>query len=501
MTPAADNPPRLCETSLAELNSAAARPAFDRDKIAIGQVHLGVGAFFKAHLAPYTQTAIERAGGDWAICGASLRSPDMRDALAPQDGLFTVTEKDGAGARAKLVSILKKMLVAPESPEALIAAMADPAVNIVTATITEKGYCLHPASHGLDLDHPDVRRDLESPAAPRTAAGLLAAAIARRIAARAPLTVLSCDNIPNNGERFRSIVRDFMMEAYPGAVSALDELVRFPATMVDRITPATTGEDRSDVAARIGLRDEAAVITEPFTQWVIEDGFAAGRPLWESAGALLVSDVAPYEIAKLRLLNGAHSAIAYLGYLAGCDYVSDAMARPEVAAFVRALQENEIAPTVTAPKDLPLGRYIDDLNQRFRNPALKHRTWQIAMDGSQKLPQRLVATIRAQLASNGSLDRLALAVAAWTQYVTGVDEQGRAIDVRDPLAERLKRLGAEAGGDPAARARAFLSLHEIFGADLIASERFTGAMANAIGLLRERGAAAAIVKINEGETG
>lgn len=501
MTTSTDTPPRLSEATLAQLKKDVKRPDFDRSEISVGQVHLGVGAFFKAHLGPYTQAAIDKDGGDWAVCGASLRSAGVRDALAAQDNLFTVTEKDGSGANATLVSILKETLVAPENPQALIAAMADPAVKIVTATITEKGYCLNTATAGLDFGHADIKHDLENPRAPKSAAGLIAAAVARRAETRAPLTVMSCDNLPGNGDRFRNIVRDFVAETYPQHLAALDDLVRFPSTMVDRITPATTEADLRDTESITGLRDEAAVVTEPFTQWVIENDFAAERPRWESGGALLVADVAPYEMAKLRLLNGPHSAIAYLGYLAGCEYVSDAMANPDIAAFVRALQEKEIAPTVPAPKDLPLGAYIDDLNQRFRNPALKHRTWQIAMDGSQKLPQRLAATICAQLERGGPLNRLALAVAGWTQYVSGVDEKGNAIDVRDPLAERLMRVGAEAGDNPTTRARAFLSLGEIFGPDLIASERFTNALAAAIRDLRERGASAAIKKINGEETG
>ncbi len=496
MSASLENAPRLSEATLSGLRKDVRRPGFDRGGVSIGQVHLGAGAFFKAHLAPHTQTALEEADGNWAICGASLRSPEARDTLAPQDNLFTVTEKDGAGARTSLVTVLKEMLVAPENPAALIGAIADPAVRIVTATITEKGYCLNPASSGLDFDHPDVKHDLENPAAPKTAIGLLAAAIDKRIAARAPLTVVSCDNLPGNGALFKNAVRDFIGEAYPGAASAFDDHVRFPSTMVDRITPATTDEDRRDVFMNTGLYDAAAVVTEPFTQWVIEDRFAAGRPQWESAGALLVADVAPYETAKLRLLNGAHSALAYLGYLMGCDYVSDAMAQPELAAFIRAMQEEEIAPSFPAPADLPLGPYIADLNTRFRNPALKHRTWQIAMDGSQKLPQRWVETIRAQLARGGPVNRLPLGVAAWTQYVSGVDEKGAAIDVRDPMAERLKRIGAEAGGDPADRARAFLSIREIFGSDLLQSALFTKLLTDAIALLRAEGAAAAVMKIN-----
>lgn len=490
---------RLNDRTLKEVGGPVSLPQFDRRETGIGQVHLGVGAFFKAHLAQYTQAAIERAGGDWGVVGASLRSPQARDELAPQDNLFTVMEKDGAGSKITVNGVLKSMLVAPENPEALIAAIADPNVKVVTATITEKGYCLDPATSALDFDHPDIKHDLENRESPRSAIGILAAAIAKRIAARTPVTVISCDNLSNNGARLKNAVCDFLLAGDRGSAAAIEEFVHFPATMVDRITPATTDDDRDDVARHIGLRDEAAVVTEPFTQWVIENDFAGDRPKWEEAGALLVSDVAPFELAKLRLLNGAHSALAYLGYLAGCEFVSDAMANRDLSRFVRNMQHIEIAPTLTAPREMPLAPYIDALELRFRNPALKHRTWQIAMDGSQKLPQRLVDTVRAQLGCNGPIGRLALAIAAWTQYVSGVDENNRAIDVRDPLSAQLKAISDEAGADPDTRARAFLSLHAVFGDDLIRSDRFCGTLASAIANLRNHGAAGAVRRANEEE--
>ena len=490
---------RLNDRTLKEVGGPVSLPQFDRRNTGIGQVHLGVGAFFKAHLAQYTQAAIDRAGGDWGVIGASLRSPQARDELAPQDNLFSVAEKDGAGSKLTVNGVFKSMLVAPENPEALIAAIADPDVKIVTATITEKGYCLDPATSTLDFDHPDIKHDIENRKSPKSAIGILSAAIARRIDARAPVTMISCDNLSNNGVRLKNAIRDFLLEADRENATVIDEFVRFPSTMVDRITPATTDDDRDDVARHIGLRDEAAVVTEPFTQWVIEDDFAGDRPKWEEAGALLVSDVAPFELAKLRLLNGAHSTLAYLGYLAGCEFVSDAMANRDLARFIRDMQRVEIAPTVTAPREMPLAPYIDALEMRFRNPALKHRTWQIAMDGSQKLPQRLVDTVRAQLERNGPINRLTLAVAAWTQYVSGVDENGRAIDVRDPLSAQLKAVSDEAGVDPDTRARAFLRQHAVFGDDIIKSERFCGALASAIGHLRNHGAASAVKRANEEE--
>ncbi|MBB5518997.1 mannitol dehydrogenase family protein [Amphiplicatus metriothermophilus] len=480
------------------MRGGVVRPALDRRKLGAGQVHLGVGAFFKAHLAPYTQQAIERAGGGWGVIGVSLRRPDARDELAPQDHLFTVTETDAAGPRTTLIGVLKDMLVAPENPGAVVDALADPAVKIVTLTITEKGYCLDPASGALDENHPDIRRDLAHPEAPRTAAGLIAAALKKRLAARAPLAVLSCDNLSSNGARLRASVRRFAELWDPALARAVDDITAFPNTMVDRITPATTPADLDKIAERIGLRDEAAVVAEPFTQWVIEDRFMAARPAWEEAGALIVDDVAPYELAKLRLLNGAHSTIAYLGQLAGYDHVADVMAEPAFASFIAAMQTEEIAPTLRPVEGLAYETYIDALLERFRNPALRHRTAQIAMDGSQKLPPRLLETARAQLERGGPIERIALAIAAWIECLRGVDRRGAPIEINDPLADRLMRLSAEAGDDPEERAAAFLRFREVFGADLADSGRFRAALARGLAALRADGVIAAVKRINAG---
>lgn len=487
--------PRLCERTAGQLRASVIRPALDRRKLGVGQVHLGVGAFFKAHLAPYTQEAIEQAGGGWGVIGASLRRPDARQELAPQDHLFTVTEKDAEGPRTTLISVLKDMLVAPENPGAVIAALAHPAVKVVTLTITEKGYCLDPASGALDENHPDILHDLAHAEAPRTAVGLIAAALKKRADARAPLAVLSCDNLSSNGARLREGVRRFAELSDPALGGIIDDFAAFPETMVDRITPATTPSDLDEIAEQIGLRDEAAVVTEPFTQWVIENRFITARPAWETAGALLVDDVAPYELAKLRLLNGAHSTIAYLGQRAGYEYVADVMAEPALASFIAAMQTKEIAPTLKPVAGMTYKTYIDALLKRFCNPALRHRTTQIAMDGSQKLPPRLLGTARAQLERGGPIGRIALAIAAWTECLRGVDERGARIEINDPLAERLKRLSAQAGDDPRTRVAAFLQLREVFGADLAASGRFRAELEKAVSALREGGVLAAVKRI------
>jgi fructuronate reductase len=466
-------------------------------------VHLGVGAFHRAHQAVYVDDRLAAGETGWAICGASLRSPGTSRALEPQDGLYTLSTRSAEGETLRVVGSLRRLLVAPADPQALLAAMTDPDVRIVTLTVTEKGYCHDPATRCLVEDHPDIRHDLASPHAPRSTPGFLVEALARRRAGGvAPFTVVSCDNLPSNGATTCNVLTRMasLRDADFGAWIAAS--VAFPSTMVDRIAPATTDEDRARVAARLGAEDAWPIVTEPFSQWVIEDRFPTGRPRFEDGGATLVSDVAPFELAKLRLLNGSHSALAYLGYLAGYETVADVMADESFARLVAELMEKESMPTLEASKTGDLGAYMRALLARFRNPALRHRTWQIAMDGSQKLPQRLLETARARLARGAPIERLALGVAAWMRYVTGVDERGRPIDVRDPLSARLKAIADGQGLEAARLAPALMGVHEIFGADLPADPRFAIPVAAALdSLIRlgSRGAVARCLQLANGD--
>jgi len=484
---------RLTAQSLARLPADAARPRYDLASVRVGILHLGVGAFHRAHQAAYVDDRLAAGETDWAICGASLRSPDTSRALGPQDGLYTLSTLSAAGETLRIVGSLRQLLVAPLDPEALLAAMSDPAVRIVTLTVTEKGYCHDPATCRLDEDHPDIRHDLANPHAPRSAPGFLVEALARRRAEGvAPFTVVSCDNLPSNGATARSVLTRMasLRDAGLGAWVASD--VAFPSTMVDRIVPATTGEDRARIAARLGAEDAWPILTEPFSQWVIEDRFPTGRPRFEDSGATLVSDVAPFELAKLRLLNGSHSTLAYLGYLAGYETVSDVMADERFARLVAELMEKESAPTLDAGKIGDLKAYMRELLARFGNPALRHLTWQIAMDGSQKLPQRLLGTVRARFARGAPIERLALGVAAWMRYVTGVDERGRPIDVRDPLSARLKIIADREGLNAARLAPALARVREIFGDDLAADPRFLTTVTAALERLIRLGSRGAV---------
>jgi len=487
--------PRLSLQTLGRLPGAVQGPSYDVAAARIGVVHLGIGAFHRAHQAVYLDDRIAAGETDWAICGASLRSADTAQALAPQDGLYTAAIRSGAGDRLRVIGSVREILVAPDDPEALLARMSDPATRIVSLTVTEKGYCHDPATGTLNEDHPDIRADLATPQRPRSAPGYLVEALRRRRAAGTPpFTVLCCDNLPANGRTVARVIARLAGLADPDLGRWVEAEVACPSTMVDRIVPATTDADRALVAARLGLEDAWPVMTEPFTQWVIEDRFSAGRPRLEEAGAELVGDVAPYELMKLRLLNGSHSTLAYLGYLAGHETVADAIADPPFAALIRGLMDHEITPTLAVPPGADLAGYKASLLERLANPALKHRTWQIAMDGSQKLPQRLLGTIRDRLRAGAPIGRLALAVAGWMRYVAGTDEQGRPIDLRDPLSERLARIAGEAGPVPERLAPALLAVREVFGDDLPADPRFTAPVQDALARLFAEGARATVAR-------
>jgi fructuronate reductase len=489
---------RLSEATLGALPPGIARPGYDRRAVTPGIVHLGLGAFHRAHQAVMTEAVLAAGAREWGIVAASLRSPETRGALAPQDGLYTVATREDAAEELQVVGALRGLHVAPEDPSALLAAMASPAVRIVSLTVTEKGYCHDPATGSLDEAHADIRHDLTAPRAPRSAPGFLVEALRRRREAGVPpFTVLCCDNLPANGETLRRVTARLGTLRAPGLGAWIEGEVSFPGTMVDRIVPATTPEDCDRVSAALGVVDAWPVVGERFSQWVIEDHFPSGRPDWALGGATFAADVAPFELMKLRMLNGAHSALAYLGYLSGHETVAEASNDPVLAAYLQGLWA-EIGPTFPAPPGMQASDYAARLLARFRNRALRHRTWQIAMDGSQKLPQRLLGTARTRLAQGLPVPHLALAVAAWIRYVGGVDEAGRAIDVRDPLAVPLRAALDGAGPDPARRVAAALGTEAVFGADLPRNPAFVAAVTKALRQIGTRGARGAAAMLAEG---
>lgn len=478
---------RLSNETLTRLPTATAVPRYDRRAVRPGIVHLGVGAFHRAHQAVYVDSLLSD-DPSWGIIGASLRRPDTRDALMPQDGLYTVVARSGDGDALRVVGSLLTVLQADEDRAALMAALTAAETKIVSLTVTEKGYCHDPATGALQANHPDIVHDLENPETPRSTPGLLVAALEARKRHELPaFTVLSCDNLPSNGATARQVLAALGRLRDPALGDWIENEVAFPSTMVDRIVPATTDADRAAVEAALGMTDAWPIVTEPFTQWIIEDEFTAGRPRFEEAGVQMVADVAPYELMKLRMLNGSHSTLAYLGYLAGFDTVADAIGNPALRGVIHRLMTDEVTPTLDVP-DVDLGGYQDDLIARFQNPALRHRTYQIAMDGSQKLPQRLLGTIQARLAAGATFSCLALGVAAWMRYVTGVNEQGAPIPVQDPLAERLANIYAGVGDDPAALTTAYLDIEEIFGTDLRNEPAFVKAVCDHLTSLYAHGA-------------
>ncbi len=486
----------LSFATLAGLPPEVARPAYDPASVGIGILHLGLGAFHRAHQAVYTDAVLAR-DPRWGICGVSLKTPRATAPLAAQDGLYTVLTRSAEDTTARVIGSLREAVFAGADRAALIARFADPRIAIVSLTVTEKGYCHDPATGRLDRAHPDIAHDLAAPHAPVSAVGLLAAGLAaRRAAGAGPITVVCCDNLPHNGRTVEGIVGAYAQACDAALAEWIGAHVAFPNTMVDRIVPATTPADVADAAARLGVSDAAPVVAEPFGQWVLEDRFAAARPPWEEAGAEFAADVAPFETMKLRLLNGSHSSLAYLGFLLGHETIWQASADPDLAAFVERQMEEEIAPTLVAPPGVDLALYRRELMARFRNPALPHRTQQIAMDGSQKLPQRLLGTVRDRLAGGGSIRHLALAVAAWIRYAAGRDEAGAPIAVADPLAARFAAIAAEAGegADAAPRlAEGFLALTAVFGADLPAQPAFRAAVAHNVAALLRDGARRTLV--------
>ncbi len=464
---------RLNQKLLSELPKDILLPAYDRAALKPGIVHLGIGAFHRAHQAFYTEAVLNKFGGNWGIVGSSLRSASVRDQLVPQDCLYTLVERSGEGEKLQIIGAVLDTLVGPENPAALVAQMAASNIKIVSLTITEKGYCHDPATGNLNLAHPDIIHDLEHLDRPVSAIGFLVAALKQRFEQKQKaFTLLSCDNLPNNGEVLEKVVTQFAAKISTEFSAWIKANATFPCTMIDRIVPATTDEDRREIEARLGARDEGMVVCEPFTQWVVEDKFADGRPEWEKVGVLLVEDVRVFEKIKLRLLNGAHSTMAYTGYLSGFQYISEVMEQPAFVNLVKTYMAREAGETVFAPAGFDIEAYKHQLRDRFSNKALKHRTWQIAMDGSQKLPQRLLETLREQLAGNGHIDILCLGVAAWIRYVSGVDEKGAAIEVSDPLAKELRTACDAHQGNPAGMVKAVVGIQKVFGADLIDDAHF-----------------------------
>lgn len=465
---------RLTEKAL------AITPA-DRPKAGI--VHLGLGAFFRAHCVSYIHEARLLSGGDWGIMGVSLKRPQQRYLLAPQDFIYTAIERQAESSQFRHYDDVVDILVAPENPSAVLEAMADPAIRIVSITITEKGYCLDPVTGQLNFTHPDISHDLNNAQEPLSAIGFLVRALSlRRVRGSRPVTILSCDNISQNGITVKRAVLDFARKADPDNAEWIADQARFPCTMVDRIVPAITDEDIEECSEKTGYLDLSPVSHEPFRQWVIEDDFVDGeRPDFAKVGVQLVQDTIPFETMKLRCLNGSHSSLAYLGYLVGHRTISETVGDELFSRFIRQLWKTEIIPTLVPIAEVDYDEYCEKLHARFANPAIRHSTWQIAMDGTQKLPQRLLHTLQDNLDSGQDSPLIIAAIAGWMRYVAGVDDDGNAIDIRDALADEIAQRISGKTHSPEAVVDSLLGMEKVFPSQIAGSTAIRDMLVNYYG--------------------
>ncbi|WP_127481136.1 mannitol dehydrogenase family protein [Nocardioides pantholopis] len=485
------DPVPLGTSRLASLGEGVAVPGYDRAGLAPGIVHLGVGGFHRAHEARYVDELLAGGGArDWGICGVGVRPEDqrMRDVLRAQDHLYTLVERHPDGsADARVIGSLVDYLFAPDDPEAVVEQLAAPTTRIVSLTITEGGYHLRPGDGEFDTEDPEIRRDLEPGAPPRTAFGLATEALRRRRArGLAPFTVLSCDNIEENGHVARRAFEGFAELRDPSLAAWISEAVAFPNSMVDRITPATTDEDRTFVAEAFGIADGWPVLCEPFSQWVIEDRFSAGRPPWEDAGVQVVDDVRPYELMKLRLLNAGHQVLAHLGTLAGHTFVHETSENPAFADLLLGYLEHEAGPTLDPVPGVDLGDYRRTLLSRFGNASIADTLARQRVDASERIPKFLLPVLREQLRTGGEIRRATLAVAAWAHCAAGVDDQGRPIELVDVRREEIRAAAARQRDDP----EAMLSLGMFAG--LRDDPRFVDAFVTSLKSLQTGGARAAL---------
>lgn len=466
----------LNNDTLSSLTARGIRtPQYDRSKVEIGVVHFGPGAFHRAHQAFYLDETLH-TDSRWGICEVALQSTSVRDALAPQDGLYTIAVLDKEPGY-RVIGAIKELLVARESPQAVLTRLVDPATKLITATITEKGYCLRPDG-GLDTNHPEIQHDLSNPNTPRTLIGYLASALKqRRAAGVAPPNIVSCDNLADNGKRLRRAVVEFAAYSDGELAKWIEAEVAFPSTMVDSITPATDDALKSRVAEALGIEDRWPIQREAFVQWVIEDSMRGPQPDWAAVGVTVTNDVAGFERAKLRLLNGAHSTLAYVGSLAGLETVYGAISNPDLDRFVQRLMREDFRASLKPIQGLDLDRYIDAVLGRFRNPAIRHLLAQIAWDGSQKLPFRILNTIVEALEAGRPIDRMCMPIAAWFHFVRRKANQGEAIT--DPMADTLSELGRRSTGNANDDVQALLALPRFWPTQLQNNEHVRSALVRA----------------------
>jgi mannitol 2-dehydrogenase len=484
-------PQPLNARTLKHLAGRVPVPAYDRALVTPGIVHVGVGGFHRAHQAMYTDRLLGEGALDWGICGVGVMAADrqMKQVLDAQDGLYTLVLKHSDGGwEPRVIGSIVDYLYAPDDPEAVIETMAAESTRIVSLTITEGGYNISDITGEFDAANPGVVADLAPGAVPRTAFGLVTEALRRRwMRGLAPFAVMSCDNLQDNGYLSKRVFTAFARLRDPGLGDWVEREARFPNSMVDRITPVTTDADRAEIAERFGIDDQWPVVCEPFTQWVLQDAFAAGRPPYEQAGVQVVADVEPYELMKLRLLNGSHQAMCYFAYLCGYRLVHQAAQDPLFQAFLLGYMDQEATPTLAPLPGVDLGGYKHELLERFSNPQIRDTIARICAESSDRIPKWLLPVVREQLATGGEIRRSAAVVASWARYAEGVDEAGQPIEVVDRLRDRLMWAARRQHEDP----DAFIANRDVFG-DLVDQKPFVSAYRSALASLHQRGARATL---------
>lgn len=484
---------RLNAETLPLAPAGVRRPGYDRTKTRIGFAHIGIGAFHRCHQAEYTEDALEAGADDRAEIGINIRPPSIEEQLAPQDGLYTRLLVEGDKAEARVIGSIRRVLDAGREPEKAVAALADSGIDVVTMTVTEKGYCHIPATGLLDWQRPEIAEDLKRTAGPQSLPGFLAEVLSGRMAANAPLTLISCDNIPGNGHILRNAVSSFAEVADKSLATWIADNVRFPSTMVDRIVPATRPEDRKRTEQMIGMRDEGAVVGESFRQWVIEDDFNRPRPRWDLAGAEFVRDVEPYEFIKMRVLNACQTALSYLGALSGLGTTCDDVHTPLLKDFAERMILAESAAVLPDVPSMQVGPYLKLTISRLANPAIRHSNHQIATDGSQKINQRILQPLRDRMAKGLSSPLLETAVSGWVAYLAKSQPAfGGAWQASDQIMPFVADIAKQSSGDIGAFTQLFIGNRAIFGDQLAGDAGFTARVASGARTLLEDGVAKAL---------
>ncbi|AWK84918.1 mannitol dehydrogenase family protein [Azospirillum thermophilum] len=481
----------LSAATLPDIAARASVPVYDRSTLSAGILHFGVGNFHRAHQAVYLDSLFTRGRDhDWAILGAGVMPSDqrMRDALEGQDWLTTVVEQSGARSLARVTGAMIGMLPVGDG-DAIVARLADPAIRIVSLTVTEGGYYID-ASGKFDTDHPAIRADIAAPFRPTTVFGLIVAGLARRRAAgTVPFTVMSCDNIPHNGVVTRNAVLGIAKGIDADLATWIEGAVAFPNGMVDRITPATGMQEREALDRDFGIADNWPVFCEDFTQWVLEDRFSAGRPALEAVGVQFVPDVTPFETMKIRILNGGHAVIAYPAGLLGITYAHEAMETPLIRAFLQKVERDEIIPTVPPVPGTDLTSYFGIIERRFANPKIKDTIRRLCLDGSNRQPKFIVPSIADRLKSGAGIEGLALESALWCRYCFGTTDDGQPIEPNDPDWDRLNRVAAQARSEPAV----WLDQEDIYG-EIGRAQPFRDAFSTALRALWTDGTRAVLAR-------